>query len=57
MRARLSASAAGVLRLIVTADSMVFAPAPVVFEYFPNALIFREGEVVAETEVSRFHGE
>lgn len=42
----------GVLRLIVKQDTMVFEPAPVAFQYFPNALVFRKGEVVAETEVS-----
>ncbi len=47
----------GVLRLVVTEDTKVFAPAPVAFEYFPNGLVFRKGEVVAETEVSPYSTE
>ena len=47
----------GVLRLVVTQDTMVFAPAPVAFQFFPNALVFRKGEVVAETEVSPLSSE
>jgi uncharacterized protein (DUF3084 family) len=42
----------GVLRLVAEHNTVVFEPLAVSFQYFPNELIFKQGEVISETVVS-----
>jgi hypothetical protein len=46
------AQGSGVLRLVVTEDTLVFTPLTVAFKYYPNQRVFRAGEVMAEIVVS-----